>query len=189
MGTHGIRLSTATFAFDAAGFSQLETALLHGVGKPNQAGHYPTGFFPEALAVVESAQNYSTSRELPLSQGLSDLCTSALKAAETLREQGQPYRALQIAAAVMSRADFPAVSHFHRGRKVAIASWQACDKGEVRDAWNATALLGRALSNRSRLNGLAGNNISALFLLSAAIAVVEQEKTARTAPRPAPALA
>jgi hypothetical protein len=88
MGTHGIRLSTATFAFDAAGFSQLETALLQGAGKPNQAGYYPTGFFPEALAVVESAQNYSTSRELPLSQGLSDLCTSALKAAETLREQG-----------------------------------------------------------------------------------------------------
>lgn len=75
MGTHGIRLSAATFAFDASGFSQLETALLRGAEKPNQTGIYPTGFFPEALAVLEGAQNYSSSQELALSRGLPDLCT------------------------------------------------------------------------------------------------------------------
>ncbi len=182
MGTHGIRLSTATFAFDAAGFSQLETALLQGAGKPNQAGYYPTGFFPEALAVVESAQNYSTSRELPLSQGLSDLCTSALKAAETLREQGQPYRALQIAAAVMSRADVRATSHFSDAKESATASWQACARGSALDAWNATALLGRTLRDQPRFNA----PVDIRALVGAAIAVVEQE---RAAARPAPALA
>ena len=176
MGTHGIRLSTATFAFDAAGFSQLETALLHGVGKPNQAGYYPTGFFPEALAVVESAQNYSTSREL------SNLCTRALKVAETLRGQGQPYRALQIATTIMSRSDVHTTSHFIDAKENATASWQACARGSALDAWNATALLGRAPRDQPRFN--APVDIGAL--VGAAIVVVEQE---RAAARPAPALA
>lgn len=182
MGTHGIRLSAATFAFDAAGFSQLEIALLQGAEKPNKAGNYPTGFFPEALAVVESAQNYSPSQERALSQGLPDLCTSALKAAETLRGQGQPYRALQIAAAVMSRADVRATSHFSDAKESATASWQACARGSVLDAWNATALLGRALRYQPRPNV----PVDFKTLVDAAVAVVEQ---GRTASRPAPALA
>ncbi len=173
------RPAASIFKFTPAEFSRLEVALLHGAVRPNPEAHYPVGFFPEAVAVLEAAQQYSTQEQL------SGLCAIALTTAKTLREQGEPLLAIKIDTAILGRADVFDTSAWDAAKKSAAASWQLCAKLDVATAWTATSLMGRAL--RSHQGPSAPVDINAL--VDAALAVVESEKSGQTAPRSAPALA
>lgn len=166
-----IRLAANTFAFTPAEFSRLEVALLHGAVKPNSEAHYPVGFFPEAVTVLEAAQRYSTPQEL------AGFCSLALNAARTLRKQGEHLRALEVDTAILGRADVFGKPEWDTVKGSATASWRLC-VAEGLSVWKVTALMGQALRSHAPVDFNA--------LVDTGLAVVESEKAA---PRSAPALA